>query len=95
MKAEKELAECRKSIDNIDSALLFMLAERFRITEKIGRIKKEQHLPAEDREREKQQLDRLNKLSEEVHLNKDFIRSFFKLITTEVKRNHECIRKEQ
>jgi len=95
MKVEKELAECRKSIDNIDAALLFMIAERFRITDRIGYIKKEQNLPAEDREREKRQLDRLNKLSEEAHLNKEFIRSFFRFITTEVKRNHEYIRKEQ
>ncbi|MEM6586171.1 MAG: chorismate mutase, partial [Pseudomonadota bacterium] len=37
--ADPVLAVYRKSIDNIDAALIHMLAERFRITQAVGEYK--------------------------------------------------------
>ena len=34
-----ELLRLRSSIDNIDAALIFMLAERFRATQQVGQLK--------------------------------------------------------
>ena len=34
-----ELAEARATIDNIDAALVHILAERFRCTQRVGHIK--------------------------------------------------------
>ena len=34
-----ELISIRQSIDNIDAALIHMLAERFKFTQQVGRLK--------------------------------------------------------
>ena len=47
------LAGYRKSIDNIDAAIIHMLAERFRITQAVGEYKAKVTLPPADPEREK------------------------------------------
>ena len=51
--ADEVLASYRKSIDNIDAALIHMLAERFRITQAVGDYKARATLPPADPEREK------------------------------------------
>lgn len=44
----QELAGYRQSIDNIDAALVHMLAERFRCTQAVGVLKAKYDLPAAD-----------------------------------------------
>ena len=39
-KSTTNLGELRKSIDNLDTALVAILAERFRITERVGELKR-------------------------------------------------------
>ncbi|MCB0905312.1 MAG: chorismate mutase, partial [Actinobacteria bacterium] len=56
--APAELARLRGSIDNIDAALVHLLAERFKITKAVGRYKASADLPAADPDRERQQVDR-------------------------------------
>ena len=46
MAGNEVLAHYRESIDNIDAALVFMLAERFKITKAVGAYKAEAGLPA-------------------------------------------------
>ncbi len=45
---DDRLAEYRSSIDNIDAALVHLLAERFKITKAVGRYKKEAQLAPAD-----------------------------------------------
>src|SRR5688572_23037993 len=52
----EQLASYRKTIDNLDSALLHILAERFRCTEQVGQLKAAQAMPATDDERERRQM---------------------------------------
>lgn len=40
-----ELERLRESIDNIDAAVVHMLAERFKCTQQVGRLKAEHRLP--------------------------------------------------
>ena len=40
-----QLADYRRTIDNIDAALVHVLAERFRCTQKVGVLKAELGLP--------------------------------------------------
>lgn len=89
---QTELDEYRKSIDNIDAAITFLLAERFRVTEKVGQYKAEHNLPAADPEREQRQLTRLKELSEASGLEAGFLEGFFTHITAEVKKRHNDIR---
>ena len=94
MENNKQLDDYRSSIDNIDAALVFLLAERFRVTEKVGLYKKNNSLPSRDSARESRQIARLNELSVSSGMNRDFLERFFKLITDEVVRRHDEIREE-
>lgn len=90
-----ELAELRQSIDNIDAALVHLLAERFKITQAVGRFKAEAGLAPSDTEREQQQIARLRALAEESGLDPGFTESFLRFIVSEVIRHHEAIAREQ
>ena len=79
----------RKSIDNIDAAIIHMLAERFRITQAVGQYKAKVTLPPADPDREKRQIERLRKLSEEADLDPEFSEKFLRFIIDEVIRHHE------
>jgi len=83
------LASYRASIDNIDAALIHMLAERFRITKAVGAYKAEHALPPSDPAREDSQIERLRKLATEAQLDPDFGEKFLRFIIQEVIRHHE------
>lgn len=91
--ADPILAVYRKSIDNIDAALIHMLAERFRITQAVGEYKAKVTLPPADPSREERQIARLRKLSEEADLDPEFSEKFLRFIIDEVIRHHEKARK--
>jgi chorismate mutase len=86
------LAGFRKSIDNIDAALIHMLAERFRITQAVGLHKARKALPAADHDREERQIARLRALAEEAQLDPEFGEKFLRFIIEEVIRHHETVR---
>ncbi len=83
------LASYRASIDNIDAALIHILAERFRITKAVGAYKAEHALPASDPAREDRQIARLRRLAEEAQLDPDFGEKFLRFIIDEVIRHHQ------
>ena len=56
---KQRLLGYRQSIDNIDAALIHMLAERFRCTKDVGVLKAKHDLPPADPAREEYQIDRL------------------------------------
>lgn len=86
------LAGFRKSIDNIDAALIHMLAERFRITQAVGEYKAKATLPPADPSREQAQIARLRNLAEESELDPEFSEKFLRFIIEEVIRHHEKAR---
>ncbi|MCP1211853.1 chorismate mutase [Acetobacter okinawensis] len=85
------LQDLRRSIDNIDAALVAMLAERFRCTKAVGALKALYKLPPADPARETQQIARLRQLAEDAHLDPDFAEKFLNFIIHEVIRHHEAI----
>ncbi len=85
------LARFRQSIDNIDAALVHMLAERFRITQAVGQFKAEHSLPPADPSREDAQIARLRQLAAESGLDPEFSEKFLRFIIDEVIRHHEKI----
>jgi chorismate mutase len=87
--ADPVLASFRSSIDNIDAALIHILAERFRITKAVGEYKATHTLPASDPGREERQIARLRKLAEDAQLDPDFGEKFLRFIIDEVIRHHE------
>jgi len=92
---DPELQHLRDSIDNIDAALIHMLAERFRCTQAVGRLKAQHGLPPADPEREAVQIARLRGLARETKLDPDFAEKFLNFIVKEVIRHHEAIRNGQ
>jgi chorismate mutase len=83
-----QLHSIRESIDNIDAALIHLLAERFKFTQQVGRLKAAHGLPAADPARELMQIDRLRGLAEEAHLDPAFAEKFLNFIIAEVIHHH-------
>ena len=83
------LAGYRKSIDNIDAALIHMLAERFRITQAVGAQKAAHDLPPSDPGREARQIERLRALAVEAELDPEFSEKFIRFVIDEVIRHHQ------
>ncbi len=89
------LASYRDSIDNIDAALIHMLAERFKITKNVGEFKAKYDIPPADKDREQRQIDRLRNLAKNAKLDPDFSEKFLHFIITEVIRHHEQFRESE
>lgn len=87
--ATVELAAIRLSIDNIDAALIHMLAERFKFTQKVGRLKATHGMPASDPEREKVQIARLREMALQAQLDPAFAEKWFNFVVAEVIHHHE------
>ena len=85
----ERLRALRQSIDNVDAALVHMLAERFQFTQQVGRLKAQAGLPASDKQREAEQIARLRRLAEEANLDPAFAEEFLNFIVAEVIRHHE------
>ncbi|MCK5891526.1 MAG: chorismate mutase [Aeromicrobium sp.] len=87
-----ELARIRASIDNIDAALVHLLAERFKHTQRVGRLKATHDLPPSDPAREARQIERLRALAIDADLDPTFAEKFLTFIIDEVIRHHEAAR---
>ena len=87
--AMSELLGIRSSIDNIDAALIHLLAERFKFTQQVGRLKARHGLPPSDPDREKRQIARLRALAEDAHLDPAFAEKWFNFVVAEVIQHHE------
>lgn len=88
---ETQLLSLRASIDNIDAALIHMLAERFRCTQQVGELKAQHGMPASDPSRETRQIARLRSLAEDAQLDPEFAEKWFNFVVAEVIHHHETI----
>lgn len=93
MTPEEKLLQHRGSIDNLDAALIHILAERFRITKAVGELKAKNDFPPSDPEREKKQVERLRELSKQANLDPDFAEKLLNFIIAEVIQHHHQARK--
>jgi chorismate mutase len=88
------LQDLRHSIDNMDAALVHLLAERFKFTQAVGTLKAEYGMPPADPERESVQIARLRELAHDSGLDPAFAEEFLNLIIVHVIRSHESIRRD-
>lgn len=93
--AQEQLDRLRSSIDNIDAALIHMLAERFKCTQAVGQLKAEHEMPASDPGREARQIARLRELAEGANLDPEFAEKWFNFVVAEVIHHHERIAEQR
>jgi len=89
---DETLKRYRQSIDNIDAALVHILAERFKVTQAVGAYKAEHGLPTADPGREEAQIARLRAMAKDADLDPEFSEKFLRFIIDEVIRHHERAR---
>ena len=92
-RAQALLHDHRESIDRLDAILVYTLAERFKQTQSVGRLKAEHNLPPSDPAREANQMARLEQLSKEADLDPELAKKFLTFIIQEVIRHHEKLQK--
>ena len=92
-RAQAVLHDHRNAIDRLDAILVYTLAERFKQTQAVGRLKAEHNLPPSDPAREANQMARLEQLSKEADLDPDLAKKFLTFIISEVIRHHEKLQK--
>lgn len=85
------LAGLRASIDNLDAAIVHLLAERFKCTQQVGALKAAHAMPASDPEREALQIERLRRLAREADLDPVFAEHFLTFVIEEVIRHHRAM----
>ena len=90
-----QLNQFRASIDNLDAILIHTLAERFKLTQEVGKLKALHNLPPADKVREAQQIERLRAMAQESGLDPAFAEKFLNFIVAEVIRHHEQIRGQE
>ena len=92
--SDPELLRLRNGIDNLDAALIYLLAERFKCTQAVGVYKAAHNLPAADATREAAQIARLRQLAQDAKLDPNFAEKFFHFVVKEVIRHHEALRRK-
>lgn len=93
LRAADLLKDHRQSIDRLDAILVYTLAERFKHTQAVGKLKAEHDLPPSDPAREARQIERLERLAKEADLDPEFAKKFLTFIIGEVIRHHEKLQK--
>ena len=83
-----ELARLRQEIDDVDERFVALLAERFRITRRVGRIKAERGLPPQDATREAQIDEKVRRLASENHLDQGLVSDVLRAVIDRVVAEH-------
>jgi len=91
LESMESLEDMRKSIDNIDNAIVAMFAERFKVTDRVGYYKAKLSLPSKDPARETQQYERIIEIAQQYGLDPEFAKSYLEAVIERVINNHEKI----
>lgn len=87
------LQRLRKELDLLDETIVVNLAERFRITDEVGLVKKQYGLPAVDKAREKEMMERLRRSSVKHDVDPEAIVSIYRCLIEQVVKRHKAVLK--
>ena len=85
---EDELEVLRRQIDAVDEQFVQLLAERFRITRRVGAIKAERGLPAQDAIREAQIDAKVRRLAADHELDEGLVSDVLRAVIDRVVAEH-------
>ena len=80
------MKEIRKQIDGIDKKVIQILTKRMKLVARLGKLKKKEGLPVQDKKREAEMLKKLEKQAEKGGLDAKFINKIYKDIFKESRR---------
>jgi chorismate mutase len=89
-----KISQLRQSIDNIDNAIVSLLAERFKATARVGVLKAEAGFAAADFKRENAQMTRLRRVATEAGLDTEIAEKYREFVVEEAKKRHRRIAEE-
>ena len=89
--AVAKIAALRQSIDNVDTAIVSLLAERFKYTSQVGVLKARAGFAPADYKREDYQIERLHRIAVDAGLDPDIAEMYREFVVAEVKRRHKRI----
>lgn len=84
-----ELESLRQQIDAVDERFVELLAERFRITRRVGRIKADRGLPPQDALREAQIDAKIRRLANEFELDEGMVSDVLRAVIDRVVAEHK------
>lgn len=90
-KAVEQIRELRQSIDNVDAAIVSLLAERFKYTSMVGVVKAKAGFAPADYQREDRQMARLNRIAIDAGLDPEIAEKYREFVVTEAKKRHRRI----
>lgn len=79
----ESIESCRADIDSIDSRMYELLAERMRISERIGELKRSEGIAVLQQGRWNTMLERLPQIAQRTGLSVDFLRQILEVIHME------------
>ena len=85
------IAALRKSIDNVDTAIVSLLAERFKYTSQVGVLKANAGFAPADYQREERQIKRLRSVATEAGLDPEIAEMYREFVVAEAKKRHKRI----
>ena len=85
---QDHLADLRQQIDDVDERFVALLAERFKITRQVGRIKADRGLPAQDSTREAQIDAKVRRLASEYELDEGLVSDVLRAVIDRVVAEH-------
>ncbi|MBD2867442.1 chorismate mutase [Paenibacillus arenilitoris] len=87
------LDELRRDIDRLDTEIIALLAERFKLTEDVGLYKAANRLEPQDSLRESKQFEKIARLSNDVSLNPDYATAIYRCLMDIVISRHSELRR--
>lgn len=89
--AVERITELRETIDNIDGAVIHLLAERFKATSRVGVCKAQAGFAPADYSREEYQIQRLQRIAQDAGLDPQIAEMYREFVVTEAKKRHKRI----
>ncbi|WP_314688649.1 chorismate mutase [uncultured Bifidobacterium sp.] len=89
--AVARIRQLRQSIDNVDSAIISLLAERFKFTSQVGVLKAQAGFAPADQRREDHQMARLVRIAVDAGLDPQIAEMYREFVVTEAKKRHQRI----